>query len=91
MGWRGSGEVELVLEVVLVLPLPLQAGLLPEAGGREPAAQHTRQGRRGLRTWRRVSPRGAGNSVGLLSPLLTARDHDRFLHVCPEHYKHKAI
>lgn len=45
MGWRGSGKVELVFEVLLVFPLPLQADLLPEAGGHEPAAQHTYQGR----------------------------------------------
>lgn len=38
MGWRGSGKVKLVLEVIFILPLPLQANLLPEVGGREPVS-----------------------------------------------------
>lgn len=41
MGRWGGGEVELVLEVLLVLLLPLQAGLLPEAGGLLPADRQT--------------------------------------------------
>lgn len=36
VGGRRLGEVELVLEVVLVLLLPLQAGPLPEPGSRAP-------------------------------------------------------
>ena len=63
MGWRGRGEVQLIFEVVFVLPLPLQAHLLPEAGGREPAAQHVCQA--GMRKAGATSaPEGAGNSEG---------------------------
>lgn len=36
VGGRRLGEVKLVLEVVLVLLLPLQAGPLPEPGSRAP-------------------------------------------------------
>lgn len=63
MGRRGGGEVELVLEVLLVLLLPLQAGLLPEAGGLLPADRRTDRHRDGQGGRCRVSrgrPRMAG-------------------------------
>lgn len=51
MGGRRLGEVELVLEVILVLLLPLQASPLPEAGRRAPEDRDTggegTHGRRG--------------------------------------------
>lgn len=63
MGWRGRGEVQLIFEVVFVLPLPLQTHLLPEAGGCEPVGQHTRQA--GVRKAGATSaPKGAENSKG---------------------------
>lgn len=43
MGRGRAGKVQLVLEVVLVLRLPLQADLLPEAPGLAPAARNTAQ------------------------------------------------
>lgn len=66
MGWRGSGEVELVLEVVLVLPLPLQADLLPEVGGLEPAARHSCQGGQFLR--RQLGPADVAPSLSPQGP-----------------------
>ena len=45
MGGRGSSKVQLVLEILLILLLPLQAGLLPEAGGLMPAGQTDRTDR----------------------------------------------
>lgn len=61
--WRGvvgrgrAGKVQLVLEVFLVLRLPLQADLLPEAGRLTPATHNTAAGQ-GM-------PTGTGGSGGL--------------------------
>lgn len=41
MGWGGRGKAQLVLQVLLILLLPLQANVLPEAGSQLPAAQQT--------------------------------------------------
>lgn len=53
MGRGRAGKVQLVLEVVLVLRLPLQADLLPEAPGLAPATCDTAQVR--------GRPRGRGH------------------------------
>lgn len=39
MGWGGRGKVQLVLQVLLILLLPLQANVFPEADSQLPVAQ----------------------------------------------------
>lgn len=47
MGWGGRGKVQLVLQVLLILLLPLQANIFPEADSQLPVAQDRQQRLRG--------------------------------------------
>lgn len=67
MGWGGRGKVQLVLQVLLILLLPLQANIFPEADSQLPVAQQTDNSGSGEGTRGRdlQVPRDAQEAAGL--------------------------